>query len=100
MNGDSLTVDHVDILSLAGSDLLHVPILEITGAVIGNGTLETYGERLVKTGTLAETVNLVCLSDNLLIPEFHTVEEIFKNDPDLLFLVPIALEVPAVKEYR
>lgn len=100
MSGDSLTVDYVDILSLAGSDLLHVSTLEIKGSVVGSGTLETYGERLVKTGTLADTVNLVSLSDNLLIPEFHLVEEIFKNDPDLLFLVPIALEVPAVKEYR
>lgn len=100
MSDDILTVDSVDILSLAGTDLFHVPILDIKGAVVGSGTLETYCERLIKTGTLAETVNLVCLSENLFIPTFHLVEEIFKNDPDLLFLVPIALDVPAVKEYR
>ena len=100
MIDESLIVGYEDILSLAGSDLFHMPTLEIQGTVVGNGTQETYCERLVKTGTLTETVNLVCLSENLLIPTFHLVEEIFKNDPDLLFLVPIALDVPAVKEYR
>lgn len=93
---DHLTIESADLLSIGGSDLLHVSDLNIAGAVVGNGSLETYCERLVNSGILADTVSLVCLAENLLIPDFHLVEEIFQNDPGLLFLVPIALEVPAI----
>ena len=93
---DHLTIESAEILSIGGNDLLHVSDLNIAGAVVGSGSLETYCERLVKTGVLADTVSLICLAENLLIPNFHLVEEIFQNDPDLLFLIPVALEVPAV----
>lgn len=93
---DHLTIENAEILSIGGNDLLHVSDLNIAGAVVGSGSLETYCERLVKTGVLADTVSLICLAENLLIPNFHLVEEIFQNDPDLLFLIPVALEVPAV----
>jgi hypothetical protein len=97
---DSLVIATSDLLSLGGNDTLHVSDLNITGAVIGRGTLETYCERLVKTGSLADTVSLVCLADTSSINDaFKAVEYIFEHDPDLLFLVPIALEVPAVKKY-
>ena len=96
MSGDLLAIESYDLFSIGRNDSLHISDLNIAGAVVGNGSLKTYCKCLVKTGTLAETVSLISLTENLLIPEFHLVEEIFRNDPDLLFLIPIALEVPAV----
>ena len=97
---DSLVIATSDLLSLGGNDTLHVSDLNIAGAVVGSGSLETYCERLIKTGTLADSVSIVCLAKTSSINDaFKAVEYIFEHDPDLLFLVPIALEVPAVKKY-
>lgn len=93
---DYLTIERNDLLSIGGNDSLHISDLNIAGTVVGSGSLETYCERLVKTGALAETVSLICLANTKLIEQFKAVEYLFENDPDLLFLTPIALEVPAV----
>ena len=92
---DSLLIAATDLLSLDRNDSLHVVTLNIAGTVAGDGSLETMCERLVHTGTLADTVSLVCLANTSTINDaFKAVAYIFEHDPDLLFLVPIALEVP------
>lgn len=92
---DSLVIATSDLLSLGGNDSLHVSDLNIAGAVVGSGSLETYCERLIKTGTLADSVSIVCLAKTSSINNaFKAVEYICEYDPDLLFLVPVALEVP------
>ena len=97
MTTDQLTIGPADILTLRG-DSLSVSELSLAGSLLGSGVLFTRCDRMSVTGTISDSITLVCASDKRLIPEFESVEPLFRNDPTLIRIAVTALEVPAVEK--
>lgn len=97
MTTDQFTIGPADILTLRG-DRLSTPELSVAGSLLGDGVLVTRCERMSVTGTISDSITLVCGFGGRLIPEFELVEPLFRNDPNLIRIAITALEVPAVEK--